>query len=68
MTLCEQIYNSIPLYPEHATVHDMAKTTGISERRIRSVMLSMNGSLPVAEYHGRFTRINDDPYIEGEEE
>jgi len=64
MTLSEQVFNSIPFYPVHATIKDISKSIDISEKRITAIMLSMDGSLPIAEYMGKYTRINDKPFEE----
>lgn len=63
MTLTEIVYNKIPVYPQHASITDLAKMVGIEIERVRRSIISMDCSLPVAEDDfGNLTRISDKPF------
>lgn len=63
MTLTEMVFNTVPFYPEHASVPELAKKLGVDTEKVRRSIVSMDCSLPLAEDDGGlYTRTDSRPY------
>lgn len=63
MSLTENIYSNIPMYPKQISISELSKSLGVEYKKIKKAVMSMNCLMPIAEDEdGKLTKVKNIPY------